>query len=134
MGWEDTLTKLYQLALPIMKTIKERDDVTLENVWENEEIKNARAKLNAHLMETGTIGSLTEASKELLKRQRQLISKGDLSADDIEKIGVLSATAYVLSAEAFASLITPKAVFIYTLKEVYPWVELLAKLTIVVAV
>ncbi len=134
MGWEDTLTKLYQLALPIMKTIKERDDATLENVWENEEIKNARAKLNALLMETGTIGPLTEASKELLKRQRQLISKGDLSADDIEKIGVLSATAYVLSAEAFASLITPKAVFIYTLKEVNPWVELLAKLTIVVAV
>lgn len=134
MDWEDTLSKLYQLALPIMRSVRERDDITLENVWVNDDLKEVREKLSALLMDTKTINSLTEASKELLKKQRQLISQGDLTAEEIEKIGVLSATAYVLSAEAFASLITPKAVFIYTLKEVYPWMELLAKLAIVVAV
>ncbi|MGA7878806.1 MAG: hypothetical protein WCA08_24315 [Desulfoferrobacter sp.] len=134
MDWEDTLSKLYQLARPIMRSVRERDDITLENVWVNDDLKEVREKLSALLMDTKTINSLTEASKELLKKQRQLISQGDLTAEEIEKIGVLSATAYVLSAEAFASLITPKAVFIYTLKEVYPWMELLAKLAIVVAV
>lgn len=130
----DTVSRTYELCLPIIKLIKKREGITIEDIWEDDDFRDVREQLSEFLTKKGTIGSLAEASNELQRQHRELVRKSDLTPEEIEKMGILSATAYVLSAEAFASLITPKAVFIYTLKEIYPWLELLAKVAIRVTI
>ena len=52
---------------------------------------------------------------------------------ELRKLGVLSAAAYTLSGDALAHAVTPKAIFLYTLRQLLPWLQRAAELGVLVA-
>jgi hypothetical protein len=121
--WMDTLLVLVDLASPIARIIQSKDDLTLENAWEHESVKELRDKLTEHINKQDNVDKLIEASEKMLKAQEEILNKEDISIEDLINMGVLSSTAYVLSSSSLLISLEPKQIFIYTMKEIYPWVE-----------
>lgn len=123
MTWIETLLSLVDLAAPIVKIVNEREDLTLENAWDSDAVRELRDRLNQHINAETSTDSLMEASDKMLKLHQELLKKENLTSEDLINLGILSSTAYVLSANALIEASDPKQVFLYTLKQVYPWVE-----------
>lgn len=132
MIWQDTLSTLLGLSLPVAEAIAGHG-VTLENAWDHPAIKALRERLVSELTRDGTIEQMLEASQSLREQHRQLLQKPTLTPEELRKLGVLSASAYALSANALAHAVTPQAIFLYTLRQLLPWLQRVAELGLLVA-
>ena len=132
MSWQDTLSTIIGLSLPVAEAIAGHG-VTLENAWDHPAIKALRERLVSELTRDGTIEQMLEASQSLREQHRQLLQKPTLTPEELRKLGVLSASAYALSADALAHAVTPQAIFLYTLRQLLPWLQRAAELGLLIA-
>lgn len=123
MSWQDTLTKILRLVAPALDASRAGADLTHEGAWNSSLLMELRDKLVMELTQSGTIEQLDEASRQLREQHATLLAKPEATPDYIRKLGVLSAAAYVLSAKALQSAATPQAVFLYTIKQLIPWLQ-----------
>lgn len=129
MSWQDTLSKILESAQPISTSIA-RGELTLENAWTHPVLQEARERLVAELTKDGAIEEMMEAGRRLREQHQALLAKPTLTAEELRKLGVLSATAYALSGEALATAVTSKAIFMYTIRQLVPWLQRAADLAI----
>lgn len=131
MSWEQTLLGLLDASQPITKAIAD-GQITVDNAWGHPTLTAARDNLMRILGKQGTIDSLLEASQRLRDKHRRLLAKDVLTPDEITALGVLSATAHALSADALARAATPQAIFAYTIQRLAPWITRVASLVDVI--
>jgi hypothetical protein len=132
MQWQDTLGRLLDTALPIAETAA-KEGIKPEELFTSPLVKEARERLVSELMRDGGIEDLLAAGQRLRERHRVLVAKPELSPRELQQLGVLSGAAYALSAEALAAAVTPKAIFLYTMQMLLPWLQRAAKLALIVA-
>lgn len=132
MQWQDTLGRLLDAALPVAETAA-KEKMKPEELWTHPLVKEAREHLVSELVRDGGIDDLLDAGQRLRERHRALLGKPELSPRELQQLGVLSGTAYALSAEALAAAVTPKAIFLYTMQKLLPWLQRAAKLALIIA-
>ena len=130
MDWRTALTELLDLSLPVTAAIAAQPHLTLANAWDHPAVKIVRERLMSYLGKPSTIAELSEASEQLRTLHEELLRKDKLTTAELVRLGVLSGTAYVLSAKALAEAATPQALFSYTLQQVTPWLKRAADVAI----
>lgn len=132
MQWQDTLGRLLDAAIPVAETAN-RERLKPEELWTHPMVKEARERLVSELVRDGGIDDLLAAGQRLRDKHRALLAKPELTPRELQQLGVLSGTAYALSAEALAAAVTPKAIFFYTMQKLLPWLQRAAKLALLIA-
>lgn len=133
MSWQDTLTTLLNLAMPVASAIEAGQGLTFESAWNDPAIKDLREKLVTELTQADATEHLIEASQKLSEQAEALQKRSTLAPDDLKKLGVLTGMAYKLSAQALASAATPQAIFQYTIEELLPWLQHAVDVGVIVA-
>lgn len=133
MSWQDTLTTLLKLATPVASVSAAEHGSTFESAWNDPALKDAREKLLAELTQDGAIQQMIEASQRLREQSAALQKKAVLSPDELKKLGVLTATAEKLSAQALAGAVTSQAIFLYTIQQLLPWLQRAVDVGILIA-
>lgn len=133
MSLQDTLMKFLRLFAPALDASKAGVDITSEGAWNSSLLMELREKLVAELTQSGTIEQLDEASQQLRKQHADLLAKPESTPDYLKKLGALSEAAYVLSSKALQSAATPQAIFLYTIKQLIPWLQRAVEAGILIA-
>lgn len=132
MQWRNLLGEVLQSALPIADHIAQRN-LTVKEAFHHPDIQDLRQRLLSVLTEKHDISELLKAGQELRRQHQALLAKRDLSIAELGQLGVLSGTAYVLTADALAQASTPLAIFQYTISEVVPWLKKAANVALIAA-
>lgn len=132
MEWRSLLGEVLQAAGPIADQMA-MQTMTAKDAWNHPDIQDLRQRLLSVLTEKHNITELIKAGQELRRQHQALLSKKDLSIVELSQLGVLSGTAYVLTADALAQASTPSAIFQYTMNEVLPWLRKAANVALIVA-
>lgn len=132
MSWENTLTSILECAGPIAEAIA-GGQMTAEGAWSHPAVKDLRERLMREVGGEGKIEDLLEAGRQLRAQHAKLLKKEELSAQDLARLGVLSAASYQLSSDALARASSGKALFLYTMKQLMPWLKRAADLALLIA-
>ena len=131
MEWHSALIEVLDLSLPITSALAAQPHITIDTAWDHPAIKLVRDRLMSFLGQPSTIEQLSAASEVLRARHAELVRKPRLSSAELVQLGVLSSTAYVLSAQALSEASTPQALFRYTITQLTPWLKRAAEVAII---
>lgn len=123
MSLQEILTDFLKQAEPLLSAVRANPNLSLESIWSDPNLKEARDKLVARLTQESTIEQLLQASAQLRKQHKDLLATPNRTPEDLRKLGVLADAALVLSAEALSSAATPWSMFVYTMRQLLPWVQ-----------
>ena len=122
MDWRGLLGEVLQVAGPIGDRMA-MQTLTPQAAWNHPDIKAMRQQLVSLLTEKHSVAELVNAGQELRRQHAALLAKKDLNIVELKQLGVLSGTAYVLTADALAQAASPIAIFQYTINEMLPWLR-----------
>ncbi len=132
MDWRGLLGEVLQVAGPIGDRMT-MQTLTPQAAWNHPDIKAMRQQLVSLLTEKHSVAELVNAGQELRRQHAALLAKKDLNIVELKQLGVLSGTAYVLTADALAQAASPIAIFQYTINEMLPWLRRAANVALIVA-
>src|SRR5690349_10369541 len=107
------LGEVLQAAGPIADRMA-LEPMSVQSAWNHPDIKQLRQQLVSVLTEKHNITELIQAGQQMRRQHQVLLAKKELSIVELKQLGVLSGTAYVLTADALAQASTPMAIFQYT--------------------
>src|SRR5216117_544630 len=96
------LDELFKVAEPVAHAFAD-GHLTVDNAWTDPSITAVRDTLTALLTKDGTVDRLLQASHDMRVEHNKLLKKQPFTAADLQQLGILSAGAALLSAEAFAT-------------------------------
>ncbi len=129
----DTLNDLAKKAKAVADAAKAKN-ISVNNAFDDgSPVKALADDLTALLTDDGQIEKLLQASQDMKAQHEALARKHPLTGDDFRQLGILAAGATVLSAQALALAVTRKQIFLYTMQQIWPWLQQGAKLGLEIA-
>lgn len=127
------LEKLLTLGRKITEVAqKGGNGITLDNAFMHPDVLGMREDLIKVLDAADTASALIEATAQLHLEAEKLFEKPTLTVDELVKLGAITAAARALSIQAFRAAGAPLQMFVYTLRQILPALEALAKVGVLV--
>lgn len=121
MDWQATLTKLVGLTAPVGAALRAGTVKSAAEAFGSSALFTARQAIVAELRRHATLTELVTASAELRRQHEELALKPELSAEELQRLGVLSGTALALSAEALGQALSEQELFALAVTQIGPW-------------
>lgn len=135
MRWQQSLETTAELATQVLSAARAAGSQDPWAVWDDPGVQAAAAALRADLERSGKVAELCEAADSLRAAHAELCARlgGSPADQDLIRLGILSAAAYALSAQAMTQAASLREVVEYTVRQLLPWLLRAAELGLLVA-
>jgi hypothetical protein len=123
MDWTAALVRIATATTPIKDALHSGAVQTAVAAFHHPLLLSARQAVLSELHRQNTVTALHEASRELRRQHAELLAQSELTPPELERMGVLSGLALVLSAQALAQTLSDEERFVHAVDQIGPWLD-----------
>jgi hypothetical protein len=123
MDLQPALVRLSAALAPVERALTTGSIPSAVAAFREPALQQARQAIVQELSRQSTQSELIATSHALLRQHQLLSQQSDLGPTELQQLGVMSALALVLSAEALRNAVTDEQRFLHAVTQVGPWLS-----------